>query len=171
MDDWTKRLLSHRHAALTPHVRATCEAVAKCYDLTWHDQDDLEQELWLALLTLWQDRDCRLRADSVDHVRPLARRLGLVLVTAIDVADADVHQHIGDPISEPTDRLNTVDLRLDIADLIGCLPIDAQRCCHHLMAHVDRDSHPLFGGVLTIDPTRLTALRSTFEMHGLRDYL
>ena len=171
MDDWTKRILNHRYTTTTPHVRAACEAVAKCYDLTWHDRDDLEQELWLALLTQWQDRDCRLRTDSVDHIRPLARRLGLLLATAFDVADADVHQNIGDPIKEPPSRLNTVDLRLDIADLIARLPVEVQRCCHRLMADVDSDSHPLFAGVLSIDPARLAGLRAAFETHGLRDYL
>jgi len=171
MVDWTKRTLSHRQAAIAPHVRAECEAVAKCHDLPWHDRDDLEQELWLALLTQWQDRDRCLRTDSAGHVRTLAHRLGLLLAIAFDIADADVHQIIGDPISEPTNRLSTVDLRLDVADLLARLPIDAQGCCHRLMADFDSDSHPLFAAVLTIDPARLAGLRSAFETHGLRDYL
>ncbi len=167
MDEWTTWRMADRCAAIGPQVRATCDAIAERYDLAWQDRDDLEQELWLALLSQWSDRDHRMRTKPIDDLQTLARRLGLLMATAFDGEDA--RNALCDSVDTPTSHLSAMDLRLDVAALLARLSADERGCCHQLMA--DADEAPLFAGVAALDPARLAALRSTFEAHGLCAYL
>lgn len=181
MDEQTKRKVFNRYVAAEPRVRAACQAIANQYGLRWHDRLDLEQELWLALAAEWCRRDNANGNDTGDALLPnemdwlWGRWLG-----GSSSHDGDRPPLLAGALPCPQlvtssdasiDVIRLIDLRIDVAELIGRLPAEDRRCCLRLIADLASAVHTSSAVPSAIETSHLDTLRAAFEAHGFRDYL
>ncbi len=146
-------------------VQEACEVAGDRFGLGRTDRDDLEQEVWLALLTHWREPDQWARP-PID-VPVLARRIGRVLAAGrFGGGLRDVYG-----IAAQSVHLRAADLRIDLADLLTRLSPDDERFCRQWMAESLSAAHPPFPRLSLFDTAHLLALRPHFEAAGLRVYL
>lgn len=157
-------MLTDRCAAMATVVQEACEHVAHRYALSGPDRDDLEQDVWLTLLTRWREPDQWSRP-PID-VPTLARQVGRLLAAC--QFGCGLREPDALPAAPP--RPNA-DLRIDLAGLLARLSTDDERFCRQWMAENLSTAHPAFPRLSLFDSAYLLALRPAFEAAGLRVYL
>ena len=175
--------LLRRFAIAMPLVRAQSGRLASYWRLQSWDRDDLEQEFWLDLLTLWNDRgDAYERLPRFVLIRHVQRQVAEVTASLVrsswfwhrlrstcQSADGFVLECATDARlrHEP---LRLHDLRSDLATVVSKLPDQLRETCHRLMSAAPPDElRTDANGWLTDAQT--AALRDVFKSRDLHEYL
>jgi hypothetical protein len=181
-----------------PLVKSKASRLAIRLDLRLHEREDIEQELWLELLTRRRLTGPRGRdggaseshADRCAHEQPSAARAqlqreieqieaGLTRTLAFWRRIAPRRERLvsllwaGQWLADPRDAAQRQDLRLDVAALLAELPAADRRLCYSLMndeaaAGASANSDTFVGAD---HERRIAALRSDFAALGLHEYL
>lgn len=179
-------------AVAAPVVRAKAYRLAGRLGLRQQDIQDLEQDLWVGLLTRWEaDRERSRGEDALrdaweEHLSVAAMHRCVVHQidqVAAAFAQSSVQDHVwparehplipwreSDQPAEPADGLRH--LRLDLACILDRLPADLRRLCERLLCDGLDAAHADGEGVDRADLDRqIAALRHIFQTHDLHEYL
>ena len=182
MDERSEPIFTDRYRVSAPRVRAACHALAHRYGLRWQDRLDLEQELWLALIVEWHRRDDAgiSESDGTDLLLPnemdwlWGRWLSGATDNKSDIADdrppllagALPCPQLATSDDKTADIIRRIDLRLDIAELLGRLSAEDRSHCQQLIAVVSiatddplAELHPLETPASSCPTSRLRGAR------------
>lgn len=181
--------LPERCDAAEPVIQRHVRRLATRLGIRPCDREDLEQNLWLALLEYWQTTGLELIESSPQERLP-ARRLCCQVIEDVDrVVTLWLRAHrqrqresvrtihaapwiINCLAVARGDEAARRELRLDLACALACLPDDLRAFCHDVMS--DEPDAPLWmnthnGGADRA--ARLTALRRIFQANDLHHYI
>lgn len=181
-------LLDERCATAEPVIQMYARRLAARLGMRPCDREDLEQDLWLALLECWQATGLELIESSRQERLP-TRRLRRRVIEDVDrVVTLWLRAHrqrqretvrtihaapwIANGLAVARDdEAARRELRLDLACVLACLPDDLRVFCHDVMD--DEPDAPLWtnthnGG--TDRAARLVALRRLFQANDLHHY-